>query len=266
MTPTVFELHQATSPLLISMPHDGTLLAEGMAQRMTYSALRLPDTDWHVGQLYGFARELGAGFLRPNYSRYVIDLNRPPDDVSLYPGQNTTGLCPIQQFSGEPIYLSGQEPYSAEIAQRLHDYWQPYHQALRDEIARIRNLHGYAVVWEAHSIRSQVPFLFTGRLADLNLGTADGSSCTPAMQTALEQVLKDQTRFSWVVNGRFKGGYITRQYAQPEQSVQVIQMELAQCNYMDEANFSYLAERAKSLQTILRKMLEVAVSSANCHI
>ena len=263
---STLELHQGSSPLIISLPHDGTRLAPGMAERMTASAQRVPDTDWHVAKLYAFAREMGASMLRPLYSRYVIDLNRPPDDESLYPGQNTTGLCPLVQFSNEPIYLSGAGPDASEIAQRRERYWRPYHAALTAEIERVRSEHGYALLWEAHSIRSVVPFLLDGQLPDLNLGTASGSSCAKTLQEAVEQQLAGQGRYSWIANGRFKGGYITRHYGQPEQGVHALQMELAQINYMDEERFEFLPERARHLQLLIKNCLQALISSSGRHI
>ncbi len=244
----VYALHRGSAPLLISLPHDGTEVPAELAARMTASARRVPDTDWHVSRLYAFARELGASLLVPAHSRYVVDLNRPPDDVSLYPGQNTTGLCPIVQFSGEPVYLDGQQPTPEEIAARVERYWKPYHEALRAEIARLRETHGRVVLWEGHSIRSVVPFLFEGRLPDFNLGTANGASCSPTLQAGLADVLAVHGDYSHVVNGRFKGGYITRHYGDPRSNVEAVQLELAQLNYMDEDSFDYLPERAEATQ------------------
>ncbi|KAF1720027.1 N-formylglutamate deformylase [Pseudoxanthomonas wuyuanensis] len=252
----IFELHRGTAPLLISLPHDGTAVPDDIAARLTDSARRVPDTDWHVSTLYAFARELGASILVPKHSRYVIDLNRPADDVSLYPGQNTTGLCPTVQFSGEPVYLPGQEPSPEEIARRLASYWQPYHDNLSSELERIRGEHGRVVLWEGHSIVSQAPFLFEGRLPDFNLGTAGGASCSPALQQRLTAVLESQSDYSFVVNGRFKGGYITRHYASPETGVQAVQLELAQLNYMDERTFEYLPSRAEKTQALIRRLLQ----------
>jgi len=165
-----YTLHRGSTPLFVSLPHDGAALPDDIAGRMTADARRVPDTDWHVARLYAFARELGASIIVPKYSRYVVDLNRPPDDTSLYPGQNTTGLCPHVQFSGAPVYLPGQEPSQDEIAARVRQYWRPYHEALRAEITRIKARHGRVALWEGHSIRSVVPFLFDGRLPDINLG------------------------------------------------------------------------------------------------
>ena len=250
-----YTLHRGTAPLLISLPHDGTLVPDDIATRLTPSARRVPDTDWHVSRLYEFARELGASIIVPRYSRYVVDLNRPPDDVSLYPGQNTTGLCPHVQFSGEPVYQEGQGPDEEEVAARVERYWRPYHRALAGELQRQHALHGRAGLWEGHSIRGVVPFLFEGRLPDLNLGTAGGSSCTPARQARLEAVLQAQDVYDSIVNGRFKGGYITRHYGDTAQGIEAVQLEISQRIYMDEDSFEW--DEAKAVQTreVLRALL-----------
>ena len=255
----VFTLHRGDAPLLLSLPHDGSLIPPALAQRMVPAARRAPDTDWHVSRLYAFARELGASILVPRHSRYVVDLNRPEDDVSLYPGQNTTGLCPIVQFSGEPVYLEGQGPDAAEVAARVDTYWRPYHQSLQSELARIHARHGRAVLWEGHSIRGEVPFLFEGRLPDLNLGTAAGASCSPVLQSRLEAVLAAQDEYDWVANGRFKGGHITRHYGDPGNGIDAVQLEISQRNYMDETSFDWDEGKAARLQRVLRALLEAAL-------
>lgn len=261
----VFRLHRGTAPLLVSLPHDGSAIPAALAVRMTPEARRAPDTDWHVSRLYAFARDLGASMLVPAYSRYVIDLNRPPDDVSLYPGQNTTGLCPIVRFSGDPVYLPGEEPSPDEIAQRVETWWRPYHDALRGELDRLRTEHGRATLWEGHSIRGECPFLFEGRLPDLNLGTSAGASCAPALQSRLEAVLAAQTDHDWVANGRFKGGYITRHYGDPANGIDAVQLEISQRIYMDESRFDegcfeYDEARAADSQRVLRALLEACLA------
>jgi len=252
-------LHRGTAPLLVSLPHDGAALPDDIAARLVPDAKRVPDTDWHVSRLYAFARELGASIIASTCSRYVVDLNRPPDDVSLYPGQNTTGLCPIVRFSGEPVYLPGQEPSPEDVAQRIERYWRPYHAALAAEIARIHAAHGRVVLWEGHSIRAVLPFLFEGRLPDFNLGTVGGASCSPALQRRLDAVLAGQEKYTFVVNGRFKGGYITRHYADPANGVQAVQLELAQCSYMDEDACAYRDDLAAPTQALIRRLLEQAL-------
>lgn len=250
-----FTLHQGSAPLLVSLPHDGTRVPDDIAARLAPSARGVPDTDWHVSRLYDFARGLGASLLVPAHSRYVVDLNRGEDDTSLYPGQNTTGLCPVRQFDGSPVYQEGAEPTPDEVRARVDRYWRPYHQALRDELDRLRALHGRVVLWEGHSIRGELPWLFPGRLPDLNLGTASGNSCSPELAERLARVLARQGDYDWVANGRFKGGHITRHYGRPEQGVEAVQLEIAQRCYMDESTFEWRPDRAAALQPLLRALL-----------
>jgi N-formylglutamate deformylase len=256
----LFSLHRGSAPLLVSLPHDGTHVPEAIAARLTDAARRVPDTDWHIARLYAFARGLGASVLVPTHSRYVIDLNRGEDDVSLYPGQNTTGLCPVVRFSGDPVYRDGQQPSEDEVRARVDRYWRPYHAALGEELARLRAAHGAVVLWEGHSIRGELPFLFDGRLPDLNLGTAGGASAGEALQRRLEAVLAGQTRYDWVHNGRFRGGYITRHYAVPARGIQAVQLEISQRTYMDEESFAWDDARASQLQPVLQALVEAALA------
>jgi N-formylglutamate deformylase len=255
-----FTLLRGDSPLLVSLPHDGCELPTELTPRLTPQARAVPDTDWQVSRLYAFAGELGASILIPRYSRYVIDLNRPPDDVSLYPGQNTTGLCPTTRFDGGPVYQPDEAPAPEEVARRVERYWQPYHAALADELSRIRANHGRAVLWEGHSIASRLPFLFEGTLPALNIGTVDATSCSRWLQDRLVGICSGQSRYDWVINGRFKGGYITRRYGRPADGVQAVQLEIAQSAYMDEESTRWLPERAARLQPMLRQMLEVTLA------
>jgi N-formylglutamate deformylase len=252
-------LQQGTAPLLISTPHDGTDLPDSLRARMTPAALRLPDTDWHVSRLYAFARELGASLLVPRWSRYVVDLNRPADGAALYPGKFETGPVPVATFAGEPIYRDGQAPGADEVAQRIDAYWRPYHAAIAAELARLRAAHGRAVLWEGHTIRSRVPLFFDGTLPDLNLGTSDGNSCSPALQGRIEDRLRAQDRYTFVVNGRFKGGYITRHYADPAHGIDAVQLEVAQHRYMDEDTFAFDEPRALELSAAIRPLLRACL-------
>lgn len=258
-----YTLHRGRVPILVSVPHEGIMVPERLLRRLRPAARAVPDTDWHVARLYAFARDLGASLIVPTWSRYVIDLNRPPDDVSLYPGRNTTGLCPLTGFDGEPIYLDGEAPGPAEIAERIELYWRPYHSALREELDLLIERHGRVLLWEGHSIRSEVPFLFDGRLPDLNLGTADGRSCAQWVESRLVGVCAGQADYSWVLNGRFKGGYITRHYGDPARGIDAVQLELAQCAYMDETTTAYDAARASRLQALLAAMLQAASGGAS---
>lgn len=257
-----FRYWPGSIPLLISLPHDGSAIPADIADGMNAAARRSPDTDWQVARLYDFARELGAHLLRPRWSRYVVDLNRPPDGAALYPGRRETGLCPTVMFSGDPVYFDGREPDAAAVAGRVERYWRPYHECLATTLAAIAEAHSRALLWEGHSIRSECPMFFAGRLPDYNIGTADCSSCTAAVQQALQAHL-GSSGVSHVINGRFKGGYITRCFGRPQQGVSAVQMEMAQACYLDETN----PERfdpvlAAAAQGVLRRLLLAAVAAA----
>ncbi len=262
--PPPFTFHAGSAPLLISIPHCGVYLPPAVAARLRPAARALPDTDWHLERLYAFARGMGASILAATHSRYVIDLNRPPDGASLYPGQNVTGLCPVDTFDETPLYASsGDLPGADEIAARREAVWAPYHAQLRAELERIRAVHGVAVLWDAHSIRSELPRFFEGRLPDFNLGTADGASCAPALAQAVLRIAQDAPGHTAVLNGRFKGGHITRHYGDPARGIHAVQLEMAQCCYMQETPpFAYLGERAERAQPHLRRMLEAALEFA----
>ncbi|MDQ8033672.1 N-formylglutamate deformylase [Bordetella genomosp. 1] len=262
MTDTPFHFKAGSAPLFISIPHLGQDIPAALRSRMTPVAQTVADTDWHLDRLYAFAEAMGASILGARYSRYVIDLNRPPDDESLYPGQTKTGLCPAASFRGEPLYLEGAAPDAAEQARRLADYWQPYHDQLTREIARIKAAHGHVLLWEAHSIASVLPRLFDGKLPDLNIGTSDGKTCAPALQEAVQRELEANGDYTWAVNGRFKGGYITRHYGNPGQGVHAIQLEMCQSTYMDETfPFGYRDDLAGRVQPLVQRMVAAAAKA-----
>lgn len=259
------EFRPGTSPLLVSVPHAGTGLPAGMRERLNDAAKDLPDTDWMVDRLYDFAADLGAGMLVARAARLVVDLNRPADDQPLYDASQTslmTGVVPLQCFSGSPVYLPGQEPTAIEIASRLEYYWQPYHQQLGAALERIREQHGYAIVLDAHSIRSRVPLLFEGVLPELNLGSNNGRSAAPDLLQAATASLGAGNR-SLVVDGRFKGGYITRHYGRPAHNIHALQLEVAQRGYLDEATEqappAWSPDRAHALQLQLRNLVETLI-------
>lgn len=251
---------QGQVPLLISMPHPGTRLTPVIERAMVPEGHALPDTDWHIPRLYEMASELGASCLEATYSRYVIDLNRPDDDVPLYSGA-TTGLFTEVLFDGSPLFQEGQVPDATARQQALEGIWRPYHLALKQELARLRDTFGYALLWDAHSICSRVPRLFDGQLPDLNFGTFDGASCDPELASRLQSVVADQQGLTYVFNGRFKGGYITRHYGAPDQHIHAVQLELAQRTYMDEAPpFGYRQDLAQPTQAVLQRLLEATLA------
>ena len=249
-------------PLLLSMPHAGTDIPDDIAAHMAPCALARADTDWHLPDLYAFADSLGASTLSARWSRYVIDLNRPPEDAPMYPGANNTELCPTRFFSGDALYREGEAPDAAEIAQRRDAYWRPYHHALGSELQRLRAAHGHAVLFDGHSIRSELPWLFEGRLPDLNLGSAGGASCAPSLRDALAAVLDEQHRFTHVVDGRFKGGHITRHYGRPGDGVHAVQLEMCwRCYLADEAKPADWSEAAaERVRPLLRHLVATMIA------
>jgi N-formylglutamate deformylase len=257
MTASTYTFHQGSVPLLISLPHVGTMIPDDQQARYVDQALAVEDTDWHLETVYGFAKELGASMLVPRYSRYLIDLNRPPENTPMYAGANNTELCPTHFFSGQALYREGQAPDANEIARRRDTYWQPYHDTLSAELARLKKQHGYAILFDGHSINSVLPWLFEGQLPDLNLGTAAGSSCSPILREALAKALEAQTAFTHVADGRFKGGYITRHYGQPKDGIHAVQLEMGFRCYMQEQE-PYLINhtRAAALRPVLRSLVK----------
>ena len=251
---TLFKFRPGRIPLLVSMPHTGTHLPPEIKKRIRTAGLALPDTDWHLEKLYDFLDAIGASVLVATHSRYVVDLNRPPDNANLYPGQDTTGLVPIDTFHKQPLYRKGDEPDEAEIGQRVETYWKPYHAKLAEELERLREKYDYALLWDAHSIFSKVPRFFAGTLTDLNLGTAGGRSCGPGIG---EGLLGKVAGYSGVLNGRFKGGYITRTYGDPASGVHAVQLELSEATYMDETPpYSFRKPLADKLRPQLRALIE----------
>jgi N-formylglutamate deformylase len=260
MSEDLFTLHRGSAPLLVSLPHVGTRIPDQLKPRFVERALAVEDTDWHLDRLYAFVRDLGASLIVPVHSRYVIDLNRPPENSAMYAGANNTELVPTRFFSGDPLYRDGRAPDEAEVGRRLVRYWRPYHDALAAEIARLKQLHRRVVLWDGHSIKSVLPWLFEGRLPDLNLGTASGASCAPTLRDSLMGVLAAQDRYTHVSDGRFKGGYITRQYGRPQDGVHAVQLEMCCSTYMDERSpYEVDSKRAAQLEPMLRALLRTAL-------
>ncbi|WP_247118465.1 N-formylglutamate deformylase [Kordiimonas marina] len=261
MSDEIYNLRRGHGPLIVSMPHSGEELGP-FAPRMTEAARQIADTDWHMPALYDFLSDMDVTVLSARYSRYVIDLNRDPSGKSLYPGQSVTELCPTSTFDNEPLYAPGETPDDAEISARTATYWQPYHDALQAEIARVKAAHGYALLWDAHSIRSVVPRFFEGRLPDFNLGTNEGLTCCPTVAGRVFAVADATDAYTAVANGRFKGGYITRTYGKPAEDVHAIQLELTQATYMDEDHpFAFRPDRAGEVAKPIRLMIEAMLAA-----
>jgi N-formylglutamate deformylase len=222
------------APLILSIPHAGTQIPDALRPRLTSLWLARKDADWWLPELYAFARTLDVTILQTEISRTVIDVNRDPTGASLYPGQATTGLCPLTSFDGEPLYVAGMTPDDPEIQRRRAEYFTPYHAALTAEIARLRRLHPVVMLYDCHSIRSEIATLFDGVLPNFNIGTNGGQACDAAITERVAAICAADPKFSHVVNGRFKGGYITRHYGAPAAGVNALQMELACRGYMQE--------------------------------
>ncbi len=248
------EVTQPNCPVVLAMPHSGTYVPPEIADKLNETGKLLADTDWHIDRLYdGLLPE--AGIVKANFHRYVIDANRSPEGGSLYPGQNTTTLCPLTDFDGKPIWKEGMEPDDAEIKNRTEHFHVPYHDALNSMLESVKAQYGYALLYDCHSIRSEAPFLFDGVLPTLNIGTNDGKSCAPAFEKVTAACC-EKSAFSTVVNGRFKGGWTTRHYGQPAHNIHAVQMEIAQSAYMvEEAPWSYVSERAEHLRALLGSLL-----------
>ena len=256
MNPAIYNLHQGTRPLLISLPHVGTFIPEVLQAQLLPRALAVENTDWFLDRLYGFAKDLGASLLVPTHSRYVIDLNRPSENTPMYAGQNNTELCPTRFFTGEALYRDGQAPTAHEVRSRVQQYWQPYHEALAGELARIKAAHGHAVLFDGHSIKSELPWLFEGRLPQMNLGTAGGTSCAASLTSKLSAIFAVHPAYDHVVNGRFKGGHITRHYGAPHMGVHAVQLEMCWRAYMDETPpYRWHETRAATVTPLLRQLV-----------
>ncbi|OEO30001.1 N-formylglutamate deformylase [Devosia insulae DS-56] len=253
----IFELHRGTSPVILAFPHTGTYVPPAIWDQLDDNGKILADTDWHIHQLYR-ALLPGASTIRATHHRYVIDVGRNPTGASLYPGQNTTGLVPETDFDGMPIWSEGEYADAAETQRRLAVFHAPYHTALAAEVARVRATHGVAILFDCHSIRSNIPFLFQGKLPDFNVGTADGTSCAPAVEAAVLDVARSAEGYTSVLNGRFKGGWTTRHYSNQAGGVETIQLELAQATHLvaEAPPFALDPGKSERLRAHLGEMLQ----------
>ena len=261
----VVDVIAGNSPVVLGQPHGGTYVPDRIAAWFNTVGAGLADTDWHITRLYDGLLP-GATVVKSNVHRYVIDANRDPAGVSLYPGQNTTTLVPLTDFDGQSIWLDGQEPSANEVEERRLAFHAPYHDALKAELERVREQHGVAILFDCHSIRSNIPFLFEGELPIFNTGTNLGATCAPAIETAVNTVAVT-SGLGAVLNGRFKGGWTTRHYGQPDTGIHAIQMEISQRAYMRETPpWAFEEDRAAGmrphLQLMLKKLSELALSGA----
>lgn len=254
-----YRYRYGSSPLVVSMPHVGTFVPPSIARTLNDCAARRPDTDWHLPRLYDFLAAMDATVITAGFSRYVVDVNRPPDGANLYPGRDTPKLCPTDTFGRELLYRQA-DPDDAEVRRRVQGTWQPYHRRLATELERVKARHGVALLWDAHSITAVQPRLFEGRLPDFNLGTGGGTSCDPALARSLHVALQRHPEYTSVLDGRFKGGYITRHFGDPARNVHAVQLEMVEATYMDEEPpFAFAPDRARRVRPILREQLEIAL-------
>lgn len=258
-----FEFLEGDQPFVMSVPHVGEHIPERIVSRLTEVGRRRVDTDWHLDRLYRFVENMDVSMLYATHSRYVIDLNRAPDDHPLYEGMNHTGLVPITSFDGEPIYVNGAEPSREEIKWRLATFWRPYHDKLAATIQKIRANHGIVVLFDCHSIRSQVPRYGGARIDGFNIGTAGGTSCSLDLRDQLAVALSANETFTVAIDGLFKGGYIPRAYAQPTAEIHAFQLELAMRTYMQESPpYRFDSGRAERVRPHLKRMIECAIAWA----
>lgn len=255
------EILRGDGPVVLGLPHTGTHVPDAIADRLNARGRGLDDTDWHIERLYGDLLP-SATIVRATFHRYVIDANRDPAGGSLYPGRNTTGLVPLTDFDGEKIWET--PPSADEIEARRTAFHTPYHAALEVELERVRSKHGVAILYDCHSIRSRIPFLFDGTLPDFNIGTNDGETCDPRVEAAALGISDEADGFSSVVNGRFKGGWTTRHYGRPAEGLHAIQMELAQSTYLAEetAPWTYDDDKASRLRPYLARILSTLAGLA----
>jgi N-formylglutamate deformylase len=256
-----YTLYRGNTPLLVSLPHVGTEISHDQRARYVERAHAVEDTDWFLDRLYAFVRDLGASLIVPRYSRYLIDLNRPSENTPMYAGSNNTELCPTRFFTGDALYNEGAAPDNAEIQRRVQTYWQPYHDALRNELAALKARHGHAVLFDGHSIKSELPWLFEGTLPHMNLGTVGGTSCAPSLRDALGAVFAAQSAYSHVVDGRFKGGHITRHFGRPHEGVHAVQLEMCWRAYMEESPPPrWSDQRAAEVTPLLRQLVQAMLA------
>ena len=248
------EIKQGLSPLILCFPHTGPYIPDAINDTLNEQGREKADTDWHLHALYdGLAPE--ATSIRTCIHRYVIDCNRDPQGKSLYPGQNTTDLVPLTDFDGLPLHK--QVPTPSQINARLRDFHRPYHTAIETQIERVKAAHGFAIVYDCHSIRSNIPFLFEGTLPHFNIGTNEGKTCAPSIEKAVYTLCEKAQNYSVVLNGRFKGGWTTRHYGLPDTNVHAVQMEIAQRSYMIETTpWTYETNKAQSLRSHLKEILD----------
>ncbi len=244
-------------PILVSVPHAGILFPKEVLEKMDPEKAAFPeDTDWFVDQLYGFCSEMGITMIVANYSRCVVDLNRDPNNIPLYKdGRVITDVVSVTDFNGAPIYKDEYKPNETEIQNRLDHYFFPYHHKIEEILADLKKEFGVALLFDAHSIKKNVPGIQKDDFPQVILGDNDETSAHPELiQTAVESLSGKSFNFSH--NFPFKGGFITRSFGKPEQNIHALQLEMTKTNYMNDSETEYDLERAEKIQQILKITLQ----------
>jgi N-formylglutamate deformylase len=256
-----FKVHKSPgkpAPILLSIPHCGTAFPKELINEYEPELYKeQDDTDWFVDQLYDFANAMGITTISAVYSRWVIDLNRHPENRDLYSdGRLITGLCPVTNFLGNAIYKDGRKSIAEdEIQRRLAAYYLPYHQKIAEHLMALKERFGQVLLWDCHSIRKSLPALHKEPFSDLIISDADGQSSAAKLSDTAFLHLSSST-YSVKRNYPFKGGYITRHFGKPKENQHAIQLEMSKNVYMDDLEKTYVDKKAQKIQTLLKSTLE----------
>ena len=242
-------------PIIISSPHSGTLFPDDLKPKFQEGIIDHPDdTDWYIDRLYSFAQDLGILVIAANYHRWVIDLNRDPESKPLYDdGRVITSLTPTTDFNGDSLYKNGDEPSDEEIANRIKNYYNPYHNKLKMLTEHYRKEFGKVLLFDAHSIRDVVPGIRKEPFPQLILGDNDGKSCKGELVNTALSVL-EKSPYELTHNHPFKGGYITRSIGNPKEGIHAMQLEMIKTNYMDDGQTEYDDLRAEKIRSTLKDL------------
>ncbi len=246
----------ASLPILVSVPHSGTEFPEDLEKFFKEKFRKDPeDTDWLVHKVYDFLPSLGIPVLHAKYSRYVVDLNRDPDDVALYNDDRfITGLFPTHSFTKEALYKdkSTQEEALSEFDRkwRMDRFYWPYYRAIQSHLTEKRDQHKAALLFDAHSIARSVPSLSAEPFPDLVLGTQMGFTADKKLIDAALEVL-ERSPYKVSHNDPFRGGNITRNHGNPEMGFHAMQLEMCQDLYLAEDGRSLDPEKTEQLRNTL---------------
>ncbi|MBT8142061.1 MAG: hypothetical protein HKN88_03325 [Gammaproteobacteria bacterium] len=216
-------------PVLASIPHSGTYVPDDIRVLFANkSVAHLPMTDWFLYHLYDFLPGLGVSVVAANVSRYVIDMNRSPLPLELYPGRFETKLVADSDFQGRSIFSSYPSQQQIDLyTQQVH---VPYHRALQQCLTSLQQAHGKVYLFDLHSIAKSATLIHAELDKDIYLGDRDGNSCSGQWTQMIADEFM-QHKFSVQKNQPYKGGYITHHYGQ-DANVEALQIEMNQEVYM----------------------------------